>query len=96
MRQRTHYASIQCLTLRDDADDAVRNAATAQLRDEVEQITRTGNTTLIVPLLLSYGGIEGGLRERLTGLTYRMPSQGLLPDPRIANWVIDTAHAYAK
>jgi hypothetical protein len=68
MRQQSHYAGIEFLTLRDDADKPIRDAAT-------------------------YGGIEGGLRKRLDSLTYRMPSQGLLPDKRIVDWVMDTAHA---
>jgi sirohydrochlorin cobaltochelatase len=88
MRATNRYAAIDCLTLRDDADDLVRDAATAQLRKKVEQVTKDGNTALIVPLLLSYGGIEDGLRKRLDGLSYRMPSQALLPDKRIVNWVI--------
>jgi sirohydrochlorin ferrochelatase len=90
MRPTTHYAAIDCLTLRDDADAPVRNAATAQLRQKVEEIIKDGNAALVVPLLLSYGGIEGGLRKRLDGLDYRMPSQALLPDKRIVNWVIAT------
>lgn len=91
MRGRAHYASIDCLTLRDDADDPVRDAATQQLRQKVEQVTKDGNAALIVPLLLSYGGIESGLRKRLDGLTYRMPSQALLPDERIVSWAISAA-----
>ena len=93
MQQQTHYAGIECLTLRDDADEPVRNAATQQLREKVEQVTKAGNTPLIVPLLLSYGGIEDGLRKRLAGLTYSMPSQALLPDTRIVNWVIEAARS---
>jgi hypothetical protein len=93
MRDGSHYVAIDCLTLRDDADDPVRDAATAQLRQKVEQITKDGNTALIVPLILSYGGIEGGLRKRLDGLTYRMPSQALLPDKRIVRWVIESAES---
>lgn len=93
MRQQTRYARIEYITLRDDADDPVRNAATRELRQRVEQISKAGNTALIVPLLLSYGGIEDGLRKRLDGLSYRMPSQALLPDKRIVDWVIDTAQA---
>ncbi|MEI9979992.1 MAG: CbiX/SirB N-terminal domain-containing protein [Edaphobacter sp.] len=93
VHQQSHYAGIECLTLRDDADKSVRDAATQQLRQKVEQISKSGNTALIVPLLLSYGGIEGGLRERLNGLNYRMASQGLLPDKRIVDWVIATAQA---
>ena len=95
MRSESHYAGIECLTLRDDADEPVRNAATEQLRKKVEEISKGGNTALIVPLLLSYGGIEGGLRKRLDGLNYRMTSQALLPDKRIVDWVIETAQTPA-
>jgi hypothetical protein len=38
-------------------------------------------------LLLAYGGIEKGIRERLAGLTYEMAGGGLLPDDRLATWV---------
>lgn len=93
IKNQTHYAGIQYLTLRDDAAAPVRNAATAQLRQKVTQITQSGKTALIVPLLLSYGGIEIGLRKRLDGLTYRMPRRGLLPDPRIVTWVLDESYA---
>ena len=93
IQQQTHYAGIECLTLRDDADEPVRDAATQQLREKVEQVTKAGNSVLIVPLLLSYGGIEDGLRKRLAGLTYSMPSQALLPDTRIVNWVIEAARS---
>jgi hypothetical protein len=91
MQQKSHYAGIECLTLRDDADDPVRSAATQQLRQEVQQTAKNGNTALIVPLLLSYGGIEGGLRKRLAGLNYSMPTQALLPDKRVVDWVVEAA-----
>ncbi len=42
----------------------------------------------MVPLLLSYGGIEVGIRERLEGLDYRMANQALMPDDRLAEWVL--------
>ena len=90
IQSKTHYAAIDCITLRDDADELVRNAATEQLRKNVEQVVKDGKTPLIVPLLLSYGGIEDGLRKRLDGLTYRMPSQALLPDTRIVDWILST------
>ena len=95
MRKQTHYADIQYLTLRDDADDPVRSNATEQLRQKVQAVTQSGRTALIVPLLLSYGGIEGGIRQRLSGLTYRMSSQGLIPDSRIVSWVLDDAQSNA-
>ena len=31
---------------------------------------------------------EDGLRRRLEGLAYQMPSQALLPDERITGWVL--------
>ena len=41
-----------------------------------------------MPLLLSYGGIEVGIRRRLEGLPYRMAGQALLPDQRLSEWVL--------
>ena len=89
MQTKTSYAGIVYLTVRDDASEAVRTQATKELRRQVEEIVASGKTALVVPLLLSYGGIENGLRERLKEIDYKMPNQGLLPDPRIANWVVD-------
>lgn len=93
---KTRYHAIDSITLRDDADPPVRNAATEQLRQKVKQVTDSGNAALIVPLLLSYGGIEDGLRKRLDGLTYRMPSQALLPDKRMVDWVIEVAKSTSQ
>ncbi|HEY1946076.1 MAG TPA: hypothetical protein VGG97_03665 [Bryobacteraceae bacterium] len=70
MKRSSRYAGIEYLTVRDDADDKVRNAATKELRDRVQAVVRNGQTALIVPLLLSYGGIEDGMKERLKGLNY--------------------------
>ena len=47
-----------------------------------------GSSVVIVPLLLSYGGIEVGIRRRLEGLSYRMARQALLPDDRLTEWVL--------
>jgi sirohydrochlorin ferrochelatase len=91
MKQSSHYADIEYLTVRDDADDKVRDAATKELRERVQAVAANGKTALIVPLLLSYGGIEDGMKERLKGLNYKMASQGLLPDRRIVEWVLDVA-----
>lgn len=90
MRGHTSYAGIECLTLRDDADDPVRSNATNELRATVRKIDDGRQTAIVVPLLLSYGGIEGGLRKRLDGLPYKMPTQGLLPDDRLVEWVIES------
>lgn len=81
------FASIDYLTVRDDAPAAIRDKATAELRALVERRTGEGRRVLIVPLLLTYGGIEEGIRKRLAGLEYTMAAQALLPDDRIQAWV---------
>ena len=81
------FAAIDYLTVRDDAPKAVRDAATAELRAMVEGHIRAGRRVLIVPLLLSFGGIEKGIHQRLQGLDYVMAPHALMPDERLADWV---------
>ncbi|HEY8550814.1 MAG TPA: CbiX/SirB N-terminal domain-containing protein [Vicinamibacterales bacterium] len=81
------FASVDALTVRDDAPKPVRDAASAELRALVEKRAGEGRRVLIVPLLMSFGGIEQGIRARLEGLDYTMAPQGLMPDDRIATWV---------
>ena len=88
MRPRTRFSRIEHLTVRDDAPDTVREQATAELRAVVEGAVEEGRAALIVPLLLSYGGIEAGIRRRMEGLPYRMAGQALLPDERLSEWVL--------
>jgi hypothetical protein len=87
MRGATKFAAIDYLTVRDDAPKPIRDAATAELRSLVVTHENAGRRVLIVPLLLSYGGIEKGIRQRLDGLNYVMAPLALMPDPRIAEWV---------
>lgn len=82
------YASVDVLSLRDDAPAPVRDAATADLRAKVTAARGQGRDVLIVPVLLSYGGIERGLKARLEGLDYRLPPQGIAPDARLTDWVV--------
>jgi sirohydrochlorin ferrochelatase len=88
VRAATPFAAVDYLTVRDDAAAPVRDAATAQLRAKVEQQIAAGHRVLIVPVLLSYGGIENGIKSRLEGLTYTMADRALIPDDRIARWVL--------
>ena len=88
MRPRAVFSRIEHLTVRDDASGPVKGQATAELRAMVDGAVDDGKSVLIVPLLLSYGGIEAGIRERLEGLPYRMARQALLPDERLSEWVL--------
>ena len=85
------FAAIDYLTLRDDAPKPTRDAATAELRALVTKRIGEGRRVLILPLLVSFGGIERGLRERLEGLTYTMPATALVPDDRLVSWVLAMA-----
>jgi hypothetical protein len=46
---------------------------------------------LIVPHLLSFGGIERGVLKRLEGLEYTIADKALIPDDRIVEWVLTSA-----
>jgi len=91
LRSAGSFSSIDYLTLRDDAPKPVRDQATAELRDVVVRRTQERRRVLIVPLLVSFGGIDRGLRERLEGLTYTMANAGLVPDDRLVTWVLAMA-----
>jgi len=81
------FVRVEATTVRDDAGAAVREAATQAFRQLVSTADEQGYRVLIVPVLLSYGGIENGIRTRLDGLEHVMSPSGLLPDPRIVQWV---------
>jgi sirohydrochlorin cobaltochelatase len=81
------FKSSDYLTVRDDAPKPIRDAATEALRELVSRRTAEGSRVLVVPLLLSYGGIEEGIRKRLEGLEYEMARHALIPDDRIVTWV---------
>jgi sirohydrochlorin cobaltochelatase len=85
------FAAIDYLTLRDDAPKPIRDRATEELRAIASRRLGEGRRILIVPLLVSFGGIERGLRERLDGLAYTMPGAALVPDDRLVAWVLSMA-----
>ena len=85
------FAAVEYLTLRDDAPKPVRDAATEQLRATVRRQLAAGRRALVVPLLISFGGIETGVRQRLEGLDYTMAASALMPDDRLVSWVLAMA-----
>lgn len=85
------FKRVEFLTARDDAPEPVRAQATAALRAAIERAAGEGNNVLMVPLLLSYGGVEERIKQRLDGLEFTMAPRGLLPDARLAQWVLLTA-----
>jgi sirohydrochlorin ferrochelatase len=93
LKQAVPFASVEALTVRDDAPAPIRDAATAELRAVVSRQIGEGRRVLIVPVLLSFGGIEAGIRKRLEGLDYTMATKGLIPDDRFIAWVLGKAEA---
>lgn len=91
IKKASRFQRIEYLTVRDDAPEPIRSQATAELRSVVERAIGEGRKVLIVPLLLSYGGIETGVKKRLEGLSYTICRQALLPDDRLARWVLLSA-----
>ena len=89
--QTEKFAAVEYLTLRDDAPEPVRDAATEQLRATVRRQLAAGRRALVVPLLISFGGIESGVRQRLEGLDYTMTASALMPDDRLVSWVLAMA-----
>lgn len=88
MQPKSDFKRIDYLTVRDDAPEPIRSQATADLRAVVQKAKDEDSNVLIVPLLLSYGGIEKGIVKRLEGMDYKMTDQALLPDDRLAEWVM--------
>ena len=91
IRQAVPFASVDGLTVRDDAPAPIREAASADLRALVTRRIGEGSRVLIVPVLLSFGGIEAGVRNRLDGLDYTMGRQGIIPDDRLIGWILEMA-----
>jgi sirohydrochlorin cobaltochelatase len=91
VRKSAPYAAVDYMTVRDDAGAAIRDAATKELRERVEAHRAAGRRVLIVPHLMSFGGIEKGLLARLEGLDYTMTTQALMPDDRVVEWVLASA-----
>jgi hypothetical protein len=91
LRSAERFHAIEYLTLRDDAPAPIRDQASAELRELVLRHSREGRRVLIVPLLISFGGIDKGVRTRLEGLPYAMPPAALMPDDRLATWVLAMA-----
>lgn len=80
------FQHIFCVTLRDDAPADIYEQAKENLRSLVRQANQSGDV-IIVPLLLSKGGIEKGVVKRLEGLPYKWTGNTLLPHPNITEFI---------
>ncbi len=81
-------ASTHVISLRDDAPH-VRWLQTRKLRANITEAKERGNMPLILPLLVSKGGIEEGILERMKGLDYIWTGEVLLPDPILGKLILN-------
>jgi sirohydrochlorin cobaltochelatase len=87
LKERGGFNTVEGFTLRDDAPSAVRTRAVQALRDRVQEIDKSDQKALVVPLLLAPGGVEHKLALELRGLPYGLNTKTLLPDSRISEWI---------
>ena len=80
--------NVTLISLRDDAPEQVREKATKQLQLAVKESIKNGRTALVLPLILSAGGIDAGIKERLEGLDYVWSGEGLLPDQHFSHYLL--------
>jgi sirohydrochlorin ferrochelatase len=88
------FRGVEVLTHRNDAGPEIKAAARAAFRDRVEEAGRDGNT-VVIPLLLSEGGVEAGIEADLKGLKYTF-GKPLAPHPNLARWVKAQYEALAR
>ena len=78
------FRSVEVLTHRNDAPKEIKDVARAAFRARVEAAGRDG-TNVVVPLLMSEGGIEDEVEGDLKGLKFVF-AKPLAPHPNLARW----------
>lgn len=80
------FSDIISLTVRDDADEATHEKAKQEFRQHVIKADENGDA-IVIPLLLSQGGVEKKYISRLEGLNYKWTGEALLPHYNIARFI---------
>lgn len=89
VRQALPFRRVQVMTLREDWPEK-REAAQAQVREFVARAGREGGTAIVIPYRVQ--GF-GPYAKVLDGLEYVSDGRGLVPHPRVADWVRREAEA---
>lgn len=85
LREHGGFRAVVFLTHRNDAPPDVKGAARTELRRLVAEADE-GGTAVVVPVLLSAGGIEAQIEADLADLPHRF-ARPLMPHPNIERWV---------
>lgn len=81
------FDDISYFTLRDDSPPHIRNERTRLIREKVKELNQKNIRPLVMPVILSAGGIESGILERLEGLRYSISGKYLMPHTKIVDWL---------
>lgn len=80
------FKNIISLTVRDDADEETYEKAKQEFRKKVIEANNEGEA-IVIPLLLSQGGVEKKYLSRLEGLNYKWNGETLLPHYNISRFI---------
>ena len=94
VREKGGFKDVLVATVRDDAPREVREKATRELRQMVEE-AGSDSRVLVIPYVLASGGIEEGIKERLEGLEFQF-GRPLLPHPNITKWIEAQSARYLR
>lgn len=76
------------ISLRDDADDEIRNKMTTELREKIIDARTNHRMPILLPLLISKGGIDQGIMERVSDLEFIWLGQALFPDDKLKDVIL--------
>lgn len=86
VRERGDFKEVKVATWRSDAPKEIRDKATQELRAMVQMSSKDGRV-IVIPYLLSSGGVEGEIVGALKGLSYTYNGKALLPHDNVTKWV---------
>ncbi len=86
VREKGGFKEARAATWRSDAPKEIRDKVIQELRTMVQTSGREG-AVIVVPYLLSSGGVEGEIVNALKGLYYVFNGKTLLPHGNITRWL---------
>ncbi|MPZ19762.1 MAG: TonB-dependent receptor [Luteitalea sp.] len=92
IRANVPFATVDVRLLRDDAPKPVKDKALAELRESVATLAAR-QRVLVIPLLVAPGRVAEQIPGVLEDLEFAWEGRTLLPDDRMADWVVAQAAA---
>jgi len=87
LQERGNFKSVEGFTLRDEATSTVKQRAMQLLRARVQELSAGGSRVILLPYMLTAGGLEHRLSLELRGMGYVLNTKSIYPDSRISDWI---------